>query len=82
MVSRSLVFLAIREMLSTITVSPARTKPIIALKSFSVNILTACLIDEDLLDFLFLHHLPLPGLVLLGSGAADIAYSHGTTPLS
>ena len=47
-----------------------------------INILTACLIDEDLLDFLFLHHLQLPGFVLLSGGAADIAYSHGTTPLS
>ena len=48
----------------------------------AVRILAAGLVDEDLLDLLFFHHLQLTGLVLLGGGAADIAYSHGTTPLS
>ena len=49
---------------------------------FTVHIFAAGLIDEDLLDFLFLHHFQLSCLILLGGGATYIAYSHGTTPLS
>ena len=47
-----------------------------------IYILAAGLIDENLLNLLFFHHLQLPSLILLRSGATDIAYSHGTTPLS